>query len=320
MASLPTSGFRLFKAFGIQVYVHWSWLVVAMIEIQVRKSSYSSLGWNIAEYLALFAIVTMHEFGHSLACRSVGGQADRIMLWPLGGVAFVQPPPRPGAVLWSIAAGPLVNVVLIPVLIAAMVATGAWTVWWEAGRSTDLQHFVTVLTFINLSLFIFNMLPIYPLDGGQILRALLWFMIGQRRSLLVASVIGLIGAGAGVIFAISVGSMWITIMAAFAAMQSWAGFQRARLMSDQPDAPPRVGIQCPSCGVAPPPGAYWTCPCGKAFDVFESRGTCPNCGGMFTMIPCPACQQLAPPGAWFTPTQPPQPVTPRPPLITPPRT
>ena len=48
----------------------------------------------------------LHEFGHALACRQVGGQADLIVLWPLGGVAYVNPPPRPGALLWSIAAGP----------------------------------------------------------------------------------------------------------------------------------------------------------------------------------------------------------------------
>ena len=57
-----------------------------------------------------------HEFGHQLACRSVGGQTHDIVLWPLGGVAYVTPPQRPGAQLWSIAAGPLVNVVLVPVL------------------------------------------------------------------------------------------------------------------------------------------------------------------------------------------------------------
>ena len=48
-------------------------------------------------YLALFSIVLLHEFGHALACRQVGGKADQIVLWPLGGVAYVAPPPRPGA-------------------------------------------------------------------------------------------------------------------------------------------------------------------------------------------------------------------------------
>src|SRR3954470_6909181 len=111
-------GFRLFRLFGIDVFLHWSWIVVGALEIQYRRGQYSSVGWNVAEYLALFAIVLLHEFGHALACRQVGGRADRILLWPLGGVAFVDPPPRPGATLWSIAAGPLVNVALIPVLFA----------------------------------------------------------------------------------------------------------------------------------------------------------------------------------------------------------
>src|SRR6478672_1278221 len=85
-----------------------------------RNTRYSSIGWNVAEYLALFLIVTLHEFGHAMACRQVGGTANQIVLWPLGGVAYVDPPPRPGATLWSIAAGPLVNVVLMPLLLIAL--------------------------------------------------------------------------------------------------------------------------------------------------------------------------------------------------------
>src|ERR1700691_4006480 len=113
---------HLFRLFGIDVFLHWSWCLVAAYEIQSRKGSYSSVTWNVLEYLALFLIVMIHEFGHALACRQVGGRADRIVLWPLGGVAYVDPPPRPGATLWSIAAGPLVNVVLIPILCIAVTA------------------------------------------------------------------------------------------------------------------------------------------------------------------------------------------------------
>src|SRR5437016_10121848 len=94
-----------------------------MVEIQGRAGKYGSLTWNVLEYLALFIIVLLHEFGHALACRQVGGKADQIVLWPLGGVAYVAPPQRPGATLWSIVAGPLVNVILAPILtIAALVA------------------------------------------------------------------------------------------------------------------------------------------------------------------------------------------------------
>src|SRR5882757_4139379 len=111
---LPTQqgSFRLFRFAGIQVYLHWSWFVVGVIEVNTRSREYSYFVWNVLEYAALFGIVLMHEFGHALACRQVGGSADRIVLWPLGGVAYVDPPPRPAATLWSIAAGPLVNLVL----------------------------------------------------------------------------------------------------------------------------------------------------------------------------------------------------------------
>src|ERR1051325_5213562 len=112
--------FHLFRLAGIDLYLHWSWFLVAAFEISARSKSYSSIFWNVLEYVALFLIVALHEFGHSLACRQVGGIANRIVLWPLGGVAFVDPPPRPGAVLWSIAAGPLVNVVLAPCLTSSL--------------------------------------------------------------------------------------------------------------------------------------------------------------------------------------------------------
>src|ERR671924_772777 len=96
---------RLFRFAGIDLFLHWSWFLVAAFEISARSSSYSSITWNVLEYLALFFIVMLHEYGHALACRQVGGRANQIVLWPLGGVAYVDPPARPGATLWAIAAG-----------------------------------------------------------------------------------------------------------------------------------------------------------------------------------------------------------------------
>ena len=135
----------------------------------------------------LFLIVLMHEFGHSLACRQVGGKADQIVLWPLGGVAYVAPPQRPGATLWSIAAGPLVNLALMPIF-AALYFFGGSHGW--ADSSPNLFQLLSSLWMINTVLLVFNLLPVYPLDGGQILRSLLWYVIGRARSLMVASIIG----------------------------------------------------------------------------------------------------------------------------------
>src|SRR5512140_3296684 len=164
MTSLRQGSIRLFRLAGIDVFLHWSWFLVAAFEISGRAGAYSSVTWNILEYLALFLIVTLHEYGHALACRQVGGTANQIVLWPLGGVAYVEPPPRPGATLWSIAAGPLVNVVLLPVLFVILMLSRS--LGWAQGMP-DLYKLLGTVLWINVVLLVFNMLPIYPLDGGQ---------------------------------------------------------------------------------------------------------------------------------------------------------
>ena len=108
MINIRKGSIRLFRFAGIDLFLHWSWFLAAAYIIGEQEQKYSSLSWNVLEYLALFLIVMLHEFGHALACRQVGGMSDQIVLWPLGGVAYVNPPQRPGATLWSIAAGPLV--------------------------------------------------------------------------------------------------------------------------------------------------------------------------------------------------------------------
>src|SRR5689334_13913050 len=152
---LPTQkgSIRLFRFAGIQVYLHWSWFVVALIEVNTRSSEYSSYVWNAFEYLALFGIVLLHEFGHALACRQVGGKAEQIVLWPLGGVAYVAPPPRPGATLWSIAAGPLVNVVLLP--LAALCVLVGQQLGWDHSLP-NFQRFLYVMVQLNAMLLAFN--------------------------------------------------------------------------------------------------------------------------------------------------------------------
>jgi Zn-dependent protease len=218
---------RLFKFSGIQVYLHFSWFIVGAYQLTQRLDNYQSPIFAVYEYLALFAIVLLHEFGHSLACRQVGGSADQIVLWPLGGIAFVNPPRRPGAVLWSIAAGPLVNVALVPVLgLLFFFARQAGL----ADNAPDTFHLIYMIWSINLVLLIFNMLPVYPLDGGQILRALLWFPLGEIRSLQIASVIGLIGGACLAIYALMLWSFWIGLMAFFLLSRAIAGWQYAKAM------------------------------------------------------------------------------------------
>src|ERR1043166_6120961 len=149
---MPTrnGSFRLFRLAGIDVYVHWLWILFAVLRLSGQiggfLGDYSSPIWKVAEYLSLFLIVLMHEFGHALACRSVGGEANQIILWFLGGVAYVSPPQRPGAMLWSIVAGPLVNVMLVPIFtILTLIGDSAG---WETSMP-NLFIFIRVINVIN---------------------------------------------------------------------------------------------------------------------------------------------------------------------------
>lgn len=214
---------HLARIAGIDLYLHWTWFLVLLYEFQTR-SGYSSRAWVVLELLALFAIVTLHEFGHALACRQVGGVANRILLWPFGGIAYVATPQRPGATLWTIAAGPLVNVALIPVF-AFLRHWGSTTAL--AFTNPDLLTFLGALVYINFGLLIFNLLPVYPLDGGQILRSLLWYPLGAVRSLLAAIVVGFAGAALLLYFAAITHDLWLAFLTAFIVMYCWSGLQHA---------------------------------------------------------------------------------------------
>ena len=291
----PQSSLRLFRVLGIDVYVHWAWIFVAIFQIQNRAHQYSSMTWNVIEYLTLFLIVLVHEFGHALACRSVGGTANQIMLWPLGGVAYVAPPQRPGAVLWSIAAGPLVNVALLFVLtpITGLIPNPS------SGFLNDWDHLLVSVWWINFGLLLFNLLPIYPLDGGQILRALLWFPLGRAHSLFAASILGFVGVAGLAGFAYHESSIWMGIITYFVFLQCANGLKQARALRTLEKMPRRDGFACPSCGATPPIGPIWKClRCQTPFDIFETQGVCPNCQAQYPDTLCFDCRAKHPIEAW----------------------
>lgn len=298
MTPTRKGAFRIFAFAGIGVYVHWSWFLVAVYSVQFRTNEYSSAIWNVLEYLTLFLIVLIHEFGHQLACRQVGGQTHDIVLWPLGGVAYVTPPQRPGAQLWSIAAGPLVNVALAPVLVALAIFADRWG--WSTTHA-DASVFVTTVMYMNFGLLCFNLLPVYPLDGGQILRSLLWFLFGRARSLLFASGVGFIGVAGLAVLALWWQSIWIGIMAFFILINCWRGLTHARALAQLARLPRRAGFACPSCQVSPPIGERWRCGnCGNGFDMFLSDAICPHCGAQYHSTPCLDCGTANPISEWMT--------------------
>lgn len=224
----PSGTVKLFTFRGIRVFLHWTWAIIALWQIERGKGFYDNWLWAGAEYLSLFGIVLLHEFGHAFATRQTGGRADTILLWPFGGIAFVQAPPRPGAHLWGLAAGPLVNVALWPVFYALYR-------WMTPGmENADAAQFLGTLFYINTGLLIFNMLPIYPLDGGQILRTLLWFKFGPLNSLRAATTLGLVlGAALGLYAAVWLKSLWLAVIAGLIVFQCWKVLQQTLFIRRQ---------------------------------------------------------------------------------------
>ncbi len=257
MTSTRPGSLRLFRVGGIDLFLHWSWFLAAAFEISGGTKSYSSRTWNVLEYLALFLIVTLHEFGHALACRQVGGTANRIVLWPLGGVAYVNPPAH-----------------------ALLGAVG----------------------FINKVLLIFNLLPIYPLDGGQILRSLLWFVVGRARSLTAAVTVGFAGVAGLIVLAVRLRSAWFGALCVFILMNCWGGLRQAQALSRMAKLPRHEGFECPSCKAAPTVGTFWKCnQCRKAFDTFQTQGVCPYCAARFAVTKCLDCGRAHPMSEWIVP-------------------
>ncbi len=280
---------------GIDVSLHPTWILVAVYEIYMRAGAYSSLVWNVLELLALFLIVTLHEFGHATACRQVGGRANRILLWPFGGIAFVDTPERPGATLWTLAAGPLVNVALAPILaVCASLATTPAMV----AANPDAVVFLHNLVYINLGLLIFNLMPVYPLDGGQILRALLWYPLGRIRSLMAATVIGLAGVAGLFVLAALWHDLWLALISVFILTYCWSGLKRAREQWKLARLPQHGEAHCPWCHSAPPAAELWRCAgCQQTMDPF-SNAACPQCGVRGQRVSCPYCYHASPLSGW----------------------
>jgi Zn-dependent protease len=248
--------------------------------------------------------VLLHEFGHALACLSVGGRVERIVLSPLGGATFTNPPQKPALVLWTIAAGPLVN-------LAIFVATFPLL---QLAGDTDLHRYLYAIAWLNKWLLILNMLPVFPLDGGQILRALLWFFMGRITSLMAASIIGLISAAGLLIWVLQItaqsedqGNLWNVLIVAWIGMGAWNGLQRALAMRRMEQIPRRAEFRCPACGRPPIAGAVWRCSrCQSPFDTFERGAVCPRCGHFHAVTICPECGKSSPFAAWQnTPQNPP---------------
>jgi len=213
------------KIFGIQIGLDYSWFVVFALLTWLLATSYypdefkdwsPALYWSMgaATAILLFASVLLHELGHSVVALRFGVPVRAITLFIFGGVAQIaaEPPSAQAEFLIAIA-GPIVSLVL-GVLFYGLerVATG----------SEPLFGLAKYLSFINIALVLFNLVPGYPLDGGRVLRAIIWGVTNNmRRATLVAASVGrffgLMFIFFGVLQAFSgnIGGLWIAFIGWF---------------------------------------------------------------------------------------------------------
>ncbi len=229
----------LFRVAGIRVRVHLLFVLYAagVVLFSIARDA-MGVGYTLLEMGTLFVLVLLHEFGHCAAARLVGGEADDILMWPLGGLASVTPPDTWRGHLIVTLGGPAVNVVLFPVFAIALTACGlGHSVWFNPFRISGVMATFSSwwevalwwAHFLNLALLAFNVLvPMYPLDGGRIVQCALWARFGKRASMEIATTVGLVGAGALGVAGLATERATLVGIAAFGAMVCWTERKRLR--------------------------------------------------------------------------------------------
>jgi Zn-dependent protease/predicted transcriptional regulator len=238
------SSIRLGKLFGIEIGLHYSWFLIALLitmslgsQFQASHAEWgSNVIWALSALTALLFFVTLlaHEMSHALVARTRGLTTKAITLFALGGVAQIEKEPEDAKTEFLVGiVGPLSSAVI------GVASLGiAWAVGWHisATPGTPLEAMFVWLGYINLSLAAFNMIPGYPLDGGRILRSILWLasrdaVRATERAAAVGKVIALLfialgifqffkGAGFGGLWIAFIG--WFLLQAATASASSVA--------------------------------------------------------------------------------------------------
>ena len=196
-----TPSIRIGRIAGVEVGVNWSWLAVFALLVWsltvgvfpdqnpgLSRGAY--VGMGIVATLLFFASLLAHELGHALVARREGMEIDGITLWLFGGVArFKGMFPSAGAELRIALAGPAVTLVVGAVCVA---------VAWAVGLPEEVDGVLAWLGYVNLLLLVFNLLPALPLDGGRVLRALVWQARGDFAG--ATAVAAAVGRGFGYLF------------------------------------------------------------------------------------------------------------------------
>ena len=231
---------KLFKISGFQVGIDWSWLIIAVLiawSLSVGLFPYQIEGLSSGAYwvmgiigaLGLFLSIIVHEFSHSLVARKQGIPMKGITLFVFGGVAEMgDEPPSARAEFLMAVVGPISSIIV------ALFFYGLFFLGNKGGLPRPVNGVLSYLASINMLLAVFNLLPAFPLDGGRILRSILW---GIKKNLRWATrVSSQIGSGFGILLIVLgfirvlsgnfIGGMWIFLIGLFLQGVAKASYQQ----------------------------------------------------------------------------------------------
>ena len=248
--------FRIGRLFDIEIRIHIAFIICAVVLVWMEMPKGDAVGIRsfgsvlvdaLGTYALLFFIVLLHEFGHCFGARYTGGEADEILLWPLGGLAYVSPPHNAAAHMITTVAGPMVNVFLCMIcsVVLAVWMGSLGAVPWNPLHPTvsfNVSLYLTattpqiwVMRFFGISYFLLlvNLLPIFPFDGGRVVQAWQWPRKGYRSSMEIATGTGMVGAILVALFGLFTEQSWLLMMiAVFGYLTCW----RTRRMLREEDA------------------------------------------------------------------------------------
>lgn len=189
--------FKIAQVSGIPVKLHWSFILIVLLLIYMsvfKDLSFPKLFSFCLLFALLFACVLLHELGHVLAARWLNIEARDIILSPVGGLARIEAMEDfPKKEILVALAGPMVNFILALTLFLYLyfIAAGDWNFEpYSALAYLSFPAILYFLLFINVLLFLFNLLPAFPMDGGRVLRAVLSLKFDSLRATYMASIIG----------------------------------------------------------------------------------------------------------------------------------
>src|SRR6266478_64967 len=242
---------KLFRIFGIQIGLHYSWLLIAVLIVLSLAGQFTATNpqwganiiWGVSILTALlfFATIVIHELSHAMIAKARGLPVRSITLFALGGVAQIEKEASDAKTeFWMGIAGPITSALIG--LICLGIAAG---LGWNPSFHNQSPGAVMLgwLGVINLALAVFNMVPGFPLDGGRVLRATIWWITGNAsRATRIATAVGQLIAFAFIILGLfrffsgaGFAGLWLTFIGWFlldAARSSYAQFEILQRLRD----------------------------------------------------------------------------------------